>query len=312
MARISDPFKDTIDGHTRLLGVIGDPIHHSLSPVMHNLACAQLGLNIRYLPFHLAQKELEVGVQGLRALGVMGFNATIPHKEALVPLMDELDPMARMIGAVNTVTILPDGRLKGFNTDAYGFMTALRERFDNPLDSLEIVVLGAGGATRAVLAGLLEAGAKRIVLVNRTYARAVALAEQFTTDYPNALISPQEWSAVNSFLHGCQLLINTTSLGLEGTASHTLELARLPETALVYDIVYPMTPLLMAAKVRGLMVENGLGMLIHQGAKAFEIWTGQKMDVEAVRIYVQKIIHDREESPQEPLANELLGVQKMR
>ncbi|MBF0125739.1 MAG: shikimate dehydrogenase [Magnetococcales bacterium] len=265
-----------IDGKTRLLGVIGDPVHHTLSPGMHNLACADLGLNIRYLPLHVRPENLADAVKGLRAIGAMGFNATIPHKEALLPLMDTLDPVAEMIGAVNTVVIGADGRLSGYNTDAYGFMTALREVFSAPLEELTVVVLGAGGAARGVLAGLSRLGAGRIFLANRTWSKAVDLAERF-----NAL--PVPWDRLP--LEGCGLLINTTSLGLGGTDVREVDLSRLPGSALVYDIVYspPLTPLLAAARARGLKGENGLGMLIHQGARAFEIWTGQKMPVAKVR-----------------------------
>lgn len=285
-------FKYAMNGKTRLLGVIGDPVHHSLSPFMHNMACADLGLNIRYLPFHVTPQALPEAVKGLRAIGVMGFNATIPHKETLVPLMDELDSMAQMIEAVNTVVIHPDGRLQGFNTDAYGFMTALQACFPQPLETVSIVVLGAGGAARGVLAGLLHLGAKQISLVNRTYSRAVALAEKFNTLFPGVVIKPVVWSDEDLPLSECQLLINTTSLGLSGVESQIIDLNRIYKNAMVYDIVYSplMTPLLSGAKARGLQVENGLGMLIHQGAKAFEIWTGQKMPVAKVQTLLYDLL----------------------
>lgn len=281
-----------IDGETGLLGVIGDPVHHSLSPAMHNLACAALGLNCRYLPFHVTPENLKKAVQGLRAIGVKGFNATIPHKEKLVPLMDALDPVAEQIGAVNTVVVETDGRMTGYNTDAYGFMTALREVFSDPLEPFPVVVLGAGGAARGVLAGLAQLGARSICLVNRTVARAEALAGRFQTLFPAVEITPRPWSFAALPLPACRLLINTTSLGLAGEGAGEVELSRLPESALVYDIVYSptVTPLMAMARSRGLQAENGLGMLIHQGARAFELWTGQKMPVENVRLRLDALL----------------------
>ncbi|MBF0182487.1 MAG: shikimate dehydrogenase [Magnetococcales bacterium] len=269
----------SIDGKTRLLGVIGDPVRHSLSPAMHNLACAELGLNYCYLPMHVAPENLRKAVEGMRAIGMVGFNATIPHKEALVPMMDELDPVAAMIGAVNTVAIAPDGRLRGYNTDVYGFTTALRAACDLSLADAAVVVLGAGGAARGVVAGLREMGVGRIVVVNRTESRAVALAES-----GQGAVEAASWSALPGVLEGCRLLVNTTSLGLSGVGAGALDLAPLPDGAFVYDIVYspPETPLMVAARARGLRAENGLGMLIHQGARAFEIWTGRQMPVARV------------------------------
>ncbi len=288
----SEIFARAINGQTNLLGVIGDPVHHSLSPFIHNLAAAELGLNYCYLPFHLCPDQLSVGVDGLRAIGVKGFNATIPHKEALVPLMDTLDPMAKMIAAVNTVVIHEDGRLHGYNTDAYGFTKALQACFSVSLESLSILVLGGGGAARGVLAGLLQMGAKQIFLVNRTHSKAVQLADMFNQLFPGALITPIVWAADQLPLSQCQLVVNTTSLGLKAEESSLLDLALLPKQALVYDIVYSplMTPLLSAAKEQGLQVENGLGMLIHQGARAFEIWTGEKMPVTKIKTQLYDLL----------------------
>ncbi|MEO5335029.1 MAG: shikimate dehydrogenase [Magnetococcus sp. YQC-5] len=287
-----ETFAHSIDGHTRLLGVIGDPIHHSLSPAMHNLAYAELGLNYRYLPFHVRPQDLADAVHGLRAIGAIGFNATIPHKEKLLPLMDEVDPMAQMIGAVNTVRIGADGRMQGYNTDVYGFKTALRDSFFLPLESLSIVVLGAGGAARGVLMGLLQLGAKHIFLVNRTFSRAEGLAEQCTLLFPDAVITPLEWNPETLPLAQCELLINTTSLGLKDGDALPLDLSCMPAQGFVYDIIYSpvVTPLMAAASLQGLSTENGLGMLIHQGARAFEIWTGVKMPVTKVKAKLLSIL----------------------
>ncbi|MBF0260577.1 MAG: shikimate dehydrogenase [Magnetococcales bacterium] len=268
---------------THLYGVIGDPIHHSLSPFMHQLAYAELEMsNHRYLPFHVRAERLVEAVRGMAALGIQGFNATIPHKENLVPLMDELDSFVQVIGAVNTVKIDPTGRMTGYNTDAYGFITNLREIFSESLRDLDILVLGAGGAARGVLAGLLQEGANRIVVMNRTLNRAEALVERLRVHFPDQPVTPQAWT---NRLPACRLLINTTSLGMGDDDGSVPDLRDLVADALVYDIVYapPVTPLLAVARGRGLRVENGLGMLIHQGARAFEIWTGRVMPVAKVR-----------------------------
>ncbi|MEO5346207.1 MAG: shikimate dehydrogenase [Magnetococcus sp. YQC-9] len=255
---------------------------------MHQLAYTELGMHAyRYSPFHVRAEHLAEAVHGMRALGFEGFNATIPHKEQLVVLMDKLDPMAQAIGAVNTVAIDASGCLTGYNTDGYGFITNLRELFSESLQGMDILVLGAGGAARGVLAGLLQEGANRIALMNRTKERAEDLAERFDALYPGQPIRPLPWC--NS-LPACRLLINTTSLGMEVPGAPVPDLSHLPADAWVYDIVYApaVTPLLAAARKRGLQIENGLGMLIHQGARAFEIWTGRTMPVPAVRRGLKK------------------------
>ncbi len=285
------------DAHTRLLGVIGDPIRHSLSPAMHNPALVWLGLNYRYLPFHVKPADLSAAVQGFRAMGMVGFNATIPHKEALLAEMDWLHPLAQWIGAVNTVAIDDDGTLRGYNTDAQGFTDDLADHFSGELESTSVVILGAGGAARGVVVGLLEAGVNRITIANRTPKRGERLIDDLGTHYPWAELAavPLELGPgkpCNPPLDGCGLLVNTTSMGMVGEGSGMIDLQQLPDTAFVYDIVYTphRTPLLQAAEARGLKVANGLGMLIHQGARAFEIWTGHKMPIERVRERLQGMV----------------------
>ena len=278
------------DGHTRLLGVIGDPIHHSLSPAMHNPALVWLGLNHCYLPFRVKPQQLSAAVQGFRAMGMVGFNATIPHKEALLKEMDWLHPLAQSIGAVNTVAIDNDGTLRGYNTDAQGFTDDLKEHFIGDLKSTSTIILGAGGAARGVVVGLLEAGVTKITIANRTIQRAEKLIADLGRHYPRAKLQalPLELGTgkTNHFpLDTSGLLVNTTSIGMVGENSDMIALDKLAANVFVYDIVYTphRTPLLQAAEARGLKVANGLGMLIHQGARAFEIWTGQKMPIERVR-----------------------------
>lgn len=283
-----------IDAATRLLGVIGHPVGHSLSPAMHNLALERLGLNLRYLAFDIPPEQLAHAVTGMATLGMPGFNATIPHKEALLPLMTTLSPEAERIGAVNTVLLRPDGTRMGHNTDGDGFMTALRESWPGDLSTRRVVILGAGGATRAILDALLHAGVAAITVANRTTARAGELQRRFGAFHPNVPLSAVPLDPLALPLEQCDLLVNTTSQGLHGEALDAVDLARLPKTAAVCDIVYGReTPLLRTARAHGLTAIDGLGMLIHQGARAFQLWTGETMPVEPIRLHLQRILENR-------------------
>ena len=273
------------NGESRLLGVIGDPISHSLSPKIHNLSLAHLDLNYRYHPFPVRPENLKEALNGFRALGGVGFNATVPHKVALLPLMDRLDPAAEKIGAVNTVSIGEKGEFIGYNTDAYGFITALMENHKQTLSGKNILILGAGGACRAVLVALLDGGADRITLANRTLKRAEGLAHDFSHLYPQCHITPipLDFSALP--LAETEILINTTSLGLKGGDPFPLAVDQLSPQTLINDIVYSPhgTPLQKMAARQNLPFVDGLGMLIHQAARAFQIWTGHEMPVDLVK-----------------------------
>lgn len=280
-----------IDAHTRLLAVIGDPVAHSLSPAMHNLALRELGLNFRYLALHVVPERLEEAARGFAAMGMAGFSATIPHKERLIPLMDRLDPLAAAIGAVNTVVIDASGKMVGYNTDGYGFLTSLAQLGLAELRGRRVVVVGAGGAARAVVASLLNQGVGELTLVNRTPRRAELLLEQFAPLAPPATplqVVPLEGEHIP--LEGCDLLVNTSSLGLHGETIPQLEVNRLPAGAVVQEIVYGPrpTPLVTAATRRGLTAGDGLAMLVHQGAMAFQLWTGQAMPTELVSRYLRQ------------------------
>ncbi|MBF0282855.1 MAG: shikimate dehydrogenase [Magnetococcales bacterium] len=295
MAHPSPPAWE-IDGATRLLGVIGDPIGHSLSPAMHNLALRHLGLNYRYLPFHVRPEHLIAAVQGFAAQGARGFNATVPHKEGLIPLMADLSPEAQRAGAVNTVVIDDEGRLHGHNTDGYGFLSDLAAHGVGPgeLEGKTALAVGAGGACRAVAAALLQAGVTRLILANRTLARAERLAEALAPHFPDALLEVAPLEADHLPLEECRLLVNATTLGLHGEALHEVDPARLPPHAVVHDIVYgPPTPLWLAARQRGLVAIDGLGMLIHQGAAAFKLWTGLEMPVPLVESHLRQLTAQR-------------------
>jgi shikimate dehydrogenase len=249
-------------------GVIGWPVRHSLSPLIHRFWLDELGLDGAYEAVVVPPDWLASMVDGFRLGRWRGFNVTIPHKETIIPLMDRVDPAARLIGAVNTVVAVADGVLEGRNTDAPGFMASLKAGAEiDP--GRPAILLGAGGAARAILATLNDAGFQEIRLVNRDRARAEALAEAFPAVVGN-------WDDRSRLLDGAGLLVNATSLGMVGQPPLELDLGRLPKTAVVTDIVYRplMTDLLVKASARGNPVVDGLGMLLYQAVEGFAAWFG--------------------------------------
>ncbi len=258
--------------HYLLAGVMGFPIMHSRSPAIHNHWIAEYGLLGHYAPLAVKPEGLEKALRALHPLGYAGVNLTIPLKELALPLLDEIDPVAQAIGAVNCVVVEKNGRLRGVNYDAFGFVASLQEAAPGwRANAGPAVVLGAGGAARAVLAGLIGEGAKEIRLVNRTYERAQKLAAEFGPS-----VQALDWDERESALDGAALLINTTSMGMLGQPPLDIALHGLPADALVTDIVYaPLeTDLLAQARHRGLKGVDGLGMLLHQARPAFRDWFG--------------------------------------
>jgi shikimate dehydrogenase len=271
---MTDP-PPSISGRARVAGVMGWPVSHSKSPALHGYWLQQYGVDGAYVPMAVRPENLAQALKALPALGFAGANLTVPHKEAALALMDELTPMARAVGAVNTVFVLADGRLKGTNTDAYGFIENLRRGHAGfNAAAGPAVVLGAGGAARAVCAALVEAGCPALRIVNRTPARAAALVRDFGA-------SAVSWPDLGATLADAALLVNATSLGMSGQPPLAVDLASLPRTALVTDLVYtPLeTPLLAAARVRGHAVVDGLGMLLYQAQAGFEGWFGVRPEV---------------------------------
>jgi shikimate dehydrogenase len=255
-----------------IAGVMGWPVMHSRSPKLHNFWLQQYGLAGTYVPLEIKQDQLEQALRALPVLNFAGCNLTIPHKEAALRLVDSLDPIARRIGAVNTIVVGADRELEGRNTDAYGFISSVCDAHpDWHAGDGPIVVLGAGGGARAVLTALIEAGAQEIWLANRSLGRAEALAQEFGP--PIAIC---EWSKRHEALDHAAMLVNTTSLGMLGQPPLDIVLQALPPTAIVCDIVYvPLeTPLLASARRRGNPTVDGLGMLLHQARPAFEAWFG--------------------------------------
>jgi shikimate dehydrogenase len=264
-----------ITGRTRLAGIMGSPVAHSRSPVVHNFWLDELGIDGAYVPLPVSPGQLEQALRALPVLGFRGCNLTIPHKQAALSIVDNVEPLARRIGAVNTVIVTPDGSLDARNTDVFGFRENLREWAPdwNPLAG-PAVVLGAGGAARAVVAALIEAGVAEIRLVNRTWANAERLASDLAA--PRCAISIHSWKAREDLLDGAGILVNTTSLGMASEPELEIDLTALPQSAVVVDIVYvPIeTALLAAARQRGNRVVDGLGMLLHQARPGFEAWFG--------------------------------------
>ncbi|MGK9165977.1 shikimate dehydrogenase [Inquilinus limosus] len=266
----------------RLAGVIGWPVGHSRSPQLHGHWLARYRIDGAYVPMAVPPERLEAALRGLAALGFRGCNVTVPHKEAAMALVDELDPLARRIAAVNTIVVREDGSLFGTNTDGFGFLANLQAGAS--LNAKEggwsagagpAVVIGAGGAARAVIVALADAGAPEIRLANRTRARAETLAAELGG--PGTVpITVIDWADRAAALDGAALLVNTTTEGMVGRPPLDLPLDALPPVALVNDIVYvPLeTPLLAAARARGNPVVDGLGMLLHQARPGFEAWFG--------------------------------------
>ena len=255
-----------------LAGVMGWPVAHSRSPAIHNYWIRHYGLKGSYVLLPVQPERLTDAVRGLRALGFAGCNITIPHKVAAMPLVDRIDPLAARIGAINTVVVEKDGTLAGYNTDAYGYIQSLLDAQPTwRADAGPVTVLGAGGAARAILVALAERGAKDIRLCNRSLDKAQALAAEF-----GAPIRAVPWEQREQALEDAALLVNTTSLGMKGQDPLDIGLERLPRHALVSDIVYvPLeTPLLAAARARGHIAVDGLGMLLNQARPAFQHWFG--------------------------------------
>lgn len=261
---------------TLLAGVIGDPIGHSRSPRLHGHWLHRYGVDGQYVPLHVRAEDLAATLRLLPRLGFAGLNVTLPHKEAVFALADRTTDRARAVGAANTLTFR-DGCVEADNTDGAGFVASLDRNAPGWCRSAPAVVLGAGGAARGIIAALLVAGVPKVTLVNRTRGRAAALAAHF-----GPRVSTQPWPDVTTALDGAGLLVNTTSLGMEGRPRLDLDLSALPLTATVTDIVYTpvMTRLLAAAGARGNPTVDGVGMLLHQAAPGFAAWFGITPEVD--------------------------------
>ncbi|WP_029010846.1 shikimate dehydrogenase [Azospirillum halopraeferens] len=276
-----------ISGKARVAGVMGWPVSHSRSPRLHGHWLERYGIDGVYVPLAVPPDRAVEAIRALPALGFRGCNVTVPHKEAAAAAVDRLHPVARRMGAVNTIVVLEDGTLEGSNTDGFGFVENLRagapgwRAADGPA-----VVVGAGGAARGVVVALLDAGVPRVVLVNRTRERAEALASDV-----GGPVDVVDWVSRETVLRETALLVNTTTQGMVGHPPLDLCPDALPDGAVVTDIVYTplMTPLLAAAAARGLTTVDGLGMLLHQARPGFAAWFGVEpaVDEELRRVVLE-------------------------
>lgn len=266
-------------------GVMGWPVAHSLSPVLHGHWLARYGIAGSYEAIAVRPEDLRAALGQLHEQGFRGVNLTVPHKEAALGFVDAIDDTARRIGAVNTIVLDDDGSLSATNTDAYGLIENIRSgaarALESKFDGRPAVILGAGGAARAAVVGLADAGVADIRIINRTVARAEALAA--LADGTGAAVSAHGWAGAADALADAGLLINTSTLGMTGQPPLELDLSRLPSDAVVNDIVYaPLeTGLLAAARARGNIVIDGLGMLLHQARAGFRAWFGVDPEVDA-------------------------------
>lgn len=284
------------EGGFRLVGLMGFPVGHSASPAMHRAAFRASGLDWLYVPLEVRPERVADAVRGLQALGFAGANVTVPHKQAVAALVDEVAGVAAEVGAVNTLVVGPDC-IVGYNTDVEGFARAVAEA-GVQLRGAVVVVLGAGGAARAAVAACRRAGSRRVVVAARRMEQARALAAAF----PGVEVRPLEAGALGPVLQATDLLVNATPLGMQGVGQgeallQAAPVGRLPAGAAVMDMVYrpPVTPLLAAARRAGLRAVPGASMLLHQGAEAFRLWTGRPAPLEAMReALVQELGSDAE------------------
>jgi shikimate dehydrogenase len=260
-----------------LAGLIGMPVAHSRSPVIHNFWLKAHGIRGTYVPLAVKPERLTEALPGLAALGFRGCNVTMPHKQTAMPLLHRVNETARRIGAVNTIVVEADGTLSGFNNDGNGFVQSLRDaKPDWRADHGPILLLGAGGSSRAVVVALLENGAREIRIANRTAEKADAIATEFGPD-----VKAVDWAARSAAVADVALLINCTDQGMIGKPALAIDLARLAATTLVADLIYtPLeTPFLADARMRGCVTVNGLGTLLNQARLAFKAWFGVLPDV---------------------------------
>lgn len=276
-----------ITGKTGLLGVIGNPIAHTLSPAMHNAALEQLGADYVYVAFPVAADQLEAAIEGFAAVGVRGFSVTIPHKQAIMPLLTEISPPAQAVGAVNTVWRTEQG-WAGTNTDVIGFLAPLQS-LNRDWTEAKTVVLGNGGAARAVVAACAQLGMQAIQVVGRSPEKLAAFEASWQTSPLRPSLTVHDWEALAELLPQADLLINTTPIGMHPQVEAsplTRELmGRVKAGAIAYDLIYTPSPtrFLTLAAQRGLIPIDGLEMLVQQGAAALEIWLQQTAPVDTMR-----------------------------
>ena len=274
-----------ITGKTRVLGIIGWPVAHSLSPVMHNAAVEYLGLDLCYIPFSVKEGSFDSAIKGIPALSIAGLNVTVPYKERVLSHLSEISKEAKIIGAVNTIKVEED-RLIGYNTDGVGFISSLKE-VGHPVKNHSLLIIGAGGAAKAVVFQSAAEGAREIIIANRTIDKAIDLKRQTETHFPlikiNAIgIGGRE---LKNAISRADIVVNTTSLGLRMEDPSPLPNGLLHEGLFICDLIYnpPETALIRDARESGCQYMNGIGMLLHQGGASFKIWMEVEPPLEVMR-----------------------------
>ncbi len=272
-----------INGETQVYGIFGYPVKHSKSPIFQTFSFQSLGINAVYLPFEVKPEDLQTAVNSIRALGIKGVNITVPHKEHVINYIDELSEEVKYIKAANTIQNI-DGYLKAYNTDAYGFIRGLKE-LEPDFYKKKFLVIGAGGASRAVLYGLIKEGVQNIIVANRTVEKVNQIIKDFKTlhRFIEEIIKPVPLNEIDNYINHVDIIVNTTSVGLGEEDPPLFNYDLLDKNHTVVDIIYKKTPLLQAAEKKGCKWQDGLPMLLYQGIKAFEIWTGKEPDIEKVR-----------------------------
>lgn len=293
--------KPLITGKTKLLGVIGYPVEHSLSPLMHNAAIAQLGLDYVYLPFPIEPQNLEVAIAGFAAVGVVGFNVTIPHKQAIMPLLSEISPLAQAVGAVNTVSRQGNQWL-GTNTDVEGFIAPLQTTYKQDWSQKKAVILGNGGAARAVVAGCHQLGFAEIHVVGRNQEKLTAFRNSWRDSPLTENLQVHQWEELAKLIPQANLLVNTTPIGMypkvDDSPLSVEEMVSLSPNAIAYDLIYIPQPtrFLQQAQKQGAIAIDGLEMLVQQGVAALKIWLQREtVPVDVMRQALRKHLLQKDE-----------------
>ena len=286
-----------ITGKTKVIGIIGWPVSHSLSPVMHNAAFEYLGLDFCYVPFAVREGSLDVVLRAIPALNIVGLNVTVPHKEHVLPFLSEVSKEAAMMGAVNTIKVADD-RLIGYNTDGIGFISAVEEA-GHPVKGLSLLILGAGGAAKAVVFAVAGKGAKEITIANMTFAKAKSLKEQTEKYFHPVKIEAigMGCDELKNIARKIDMIINTTSLGLKRGDPSPIPKEFLHNGLFICDLIYnpPETELIRDAKDSGINHMNGMGMLLHQGGAAFKLWTDTEPPIEVMRKALEETLMSNEQ-----------------
>jgi shikimate dehydrogenase len=286
--------EEMINNDTRLLGLMGETLGHSFSAFMHNRAYERENLNYIYINMETEKKNIGEILNGIKYLKFDGFNVTIPYKIDIMNYMDEIDPLAEKIGSVNTVKI-EDGRFKGYNTDGEGFVISLAEECNFDCRGKKVLILGSGGASRAVSMTIADKNPEKIYITNRTLQKAVDLSDEINYKF-SEICFPVDSVNLDAVIEDCDLLINTTSVGMHPNEDMCpIDLDLLHEGLTVCDIIYnpEKTMLLIEAEKLGCKTMNGIGMLVNQGAKAFEIWTDKKAPIELMRESLKLLLDSR-------------------